>query len=208
MNFDRLKQAEANFLQHYPGGFNDPELVAIGKKHNVQKMTSLCEEQLNEAAFAKVGPVLESLTKIVGRSSMVSMFEKPKFRDYVNSLNRNNRQDLAEGFRELLHGNGVKQQEAGFTRIVDILAEGKIAKWSLLTICPLYLKPEKEVFVKPTTAKKIVQELELIHLEYKPKPSWAFYSGFRTAVLEMKAQVDPSIAPSNAAFTGFLMMAL
>ncbi len=208
MNFDRLKQAEANFLQHYPGGFNDPELVAIGKRHNVQKMTSLCEEQLSEAAFAKVAPVLESLTKIVGRSSMVSMFEKPKFRDYVNSLNRSNRQELAEGFRELLHGKGDKQQEAGFNRIVDILAEGKIAKWSLITICPLYLKPEKEVFVKPTTAKKIVQALELTDLEYKPKPSWAFYSGFRAAVLEMKSKVDPSIAPSNAAFTGFLMMAL
>lgn len=204
MNFDRLKQAEANFLQHYPGGFNDPELVEVGKRHNLQKMTTLCEEQLNEACFAKTGPVLESLTKIVGRSSMVSMFEKPKFRDYVNSLNRNTRADLAAAYRELLHGDA----ESGFTHIVDILAEGKIAKWSLITICPLYLKPQQEVFVKPTTAKKIVQELELTHLEYKPRPSWSFYSGFRSAVLEMKSQVDPSIATSNAAFTGFLMMAL
>ena len=203
MNFDRLRQAEANFLQHYPGGFNDPELAAIGKKHNLAKMTALCEETLAEPCFTKVGPVLDSLIKVVSRSSMVSMFEKPKFRDYVNSLNRDTRKRLAAGFCDLLHGD----TEKGFDQVVEILVEGKIAKWSLVTICPLYLKPFDEVFVKPTTAKKIVAELEL-PLEYKPKPSWAFYSGFRSAILEMKTQVDPSIATSNAAFTGFLMLAL
>lgn len=203
MNLDRLRQAEANFLQVYPGGFGDPELASIGKKHNLAKMTSLCEEQLAEPCFDKVGPVLESLTKIVGRSSMVSMFEKPKFRDYVNSLNRDNRAGLANGFRQLLHGDS----EAGFNEVLDVLVEGKIAKWSLMTICPLYLKPMEEVFVKPTTAKKIVVELEL-PLEYKPRPSWEFYMGFRSAILEMKNHVDPSIATSNAAFTGFLMMSL
>ncbi len=203
MNFERLKQAEANFLQHYPGGFNDPELASIGKKHNLSKMTTLCEEQLAEDCFTKVGPVLESLTKIVGRSSMVSMFEKPKFRDYVNSLNRDTRARLAGGFCELLHG----ETEVGFNQVLDVLVEGKIAKWSLMTICPLYLKPQQEVFVKPTTAKKIVAEIEL-PLEYKPRPSWEFYSGFRSAIMEMKSHVDPSIATSNAAFTGFLMMSL
>lgn len=203
MNFQRLKQAEANFLQHYPGGFLDPELVSVGKKHNLEKMTKLCQEQLAEDCFARTGPVLESLIKIVGRSSMVSMFEKPKFRDYVNSLNRDTRLNLATGFRELLHGDS----EAGFTQVVEILVAGKIAKWSLMTICPLYLKPQQEVFVKPTTAKKIVAELEL-PLTYKPRPSWEFYAGFRSAILEMKQHVDPTIATSNAALTGFLMMSL
>ena len=203
MNFDRLKQAEANFLLHYPGGFNDPELVSIGKKHNLSRMTQLCEEQLATSCFARTGPVLESLTKIVGRSSMVPMFEKPKFRDYVNSLNRATRRELADGFHDLLHGDA----ESGFNQVRDILVEGKIAKWSLMTICPLYLKPQQEVFVKPTTAKKIVTELEL-PLEYKPRPSWEFYTGFRSAILEMKSHLDPSVATSNAALTGFLMMSL
>ncbi len=103
----------------------------------------------------------------------------------------------------MLHGDS----EQGFNKVLDILVEGKIAKWSLMTICPLYLKPNEEVFVKPTTAKKIVAEIEL-PLEYKPRPSWEFYSAFRSAILEMKSHVDPSIATSNAAFTGFLMMSL
>ena len=204
MNLKRLKQAEAEFLARYPGGFNHPDMVTIGKKHNVGKMTEQAKELLNKKAFQKTGPVLDSLIKIVSRSSMVSMFEKPKFRDYVNGLDRDEREALAMGFQLLLHG----KQQRGFEIVIDILARGKLAKWSLITICPNYMKPLDEVFVKPTTAKNVIKYLELENLEYKPRPSWAFYEEFRRQILAMKEKVDPSISPSNAAFTGFLMMSL
>ena len=204
MNLKRLKQAEAEFLARYPGGFNQPNMVTIGKKHNVGKMTEQAKELLSKKAFQKTGPVLDSLIKIVSRSSMVSMFEKPKFRDYVNGLDRDEREALAMGFQLLLHG----KQQRGFEIVIDILARGKLAKWSLITICPNYMKPLDEVFVKPTTAKNVIKYLELENLDYKPRPSWAFYEEFRRQILAMKEKVDPSISPSNAAFTGFLMMSL
>ncbi|MDC0994922.1 hypothetical protein OAT01_04290 [Pseudomonadales bacterium] len=204
MNLKRLKQAEAEFLARYPGGFNHPDMVTIGKKHNVGKMTEQAKELLNKKAFQKTGPVLDSLIKIVSRSSMVSMFEKPKFRDYVNGLDRDEREALAMGFQLLLHG----KQQRGFEIVIDILARGKLAKWSLITICPNYMKPLDEVFVKPTTAKNVIKYLELENLDYKPRPSWAFYEEFRRQILAMKEKVDQSISPSNAAFTGFLMMSL
>lgn len=204
MNLKRLKQAEAEFLARYPGGFNHPDMVTIGKKHNVGKMTEQAKELLNKKAFQKTGPVLDSLIKIVSRSSMVSMFEKPKFRDYVNGLDRDEREALAMGFQLLLHG----KQQRGFEIVIDILARGKLAKWSLITICPNYMKPLDQVFVKPTTAKNVIKYLELENLDYKPRPSWAFYEEFRRQILAMKEKVDPSISPSNAAFTGFLMMSL
>jgi len=204
MNLKRLKQAEAEFLARYPGGFNHPDMITIGKKHNVGKMTEQAKELLSKKSFLKTGPVLDSLIKIVSRSSMVSMFEKPKFRDYVNGLDRDEREALAMGFQLLLHG----KQQRGFEIIIDILARGKLAKWSLVTICPTYMKPLDEVFVKPTTAKNVIKYLELEDLDYKPRPSWAFYEEFRRQILAMKEKVDPSISPSNAAFTGFLMMSL
>ena len=204
MNLKRLKQAEAEFLARYPGGFNHPDMVTIGKKHNVGKMTEQAQELLSKKAFQKTGPVLDSLIKIVSRSSMVSMFEKPKFRDYVNGLDRDEREALAMGFQLLLHG----KQKRGFEIVIDILARGKLAKWSLITICPNYMKPLDQVFVKPTTAKNVIKYLELENLDYKPRPSWAFYEEFRRQILAMKEKVDPSISPSNAAFTGFLMMSL
>ena len=204
MNLKRLKQAEAEFLARYPGGFNHPDMITIGKKHNVGKMTEQAKALLSKKSFQKTGPVLDSLIKIVSRSSMVSMFEKPKFRDYVNGLDRDEREALAMGFQLLLHG----KQQRGFDIIIDILARGKLAKWSLVTICPTYMKPLDEVFVKPTTAKNVIKYLELENLDYKPRPSWAFYEEFRRQILAMKEKVDPSISPSNAAFTGFLMMSL
>ncbi len=204
MNVDRLKQAEAEFLQRYPSGFNDPELVPILKKHNVQRMTDQSQELLAKKCFDNTGPVLDNLIKIVSRSSMVSMFEKPKFRDYINSLDLVERKALALGFKSLLHGN----QKRGFNEIVDILAEGKIAKWSVMTIGLFYFRPTEEAFVKPTTTKNIIKQLELTGLEYKPRPSFEFYDNFRAQINQMRNLVDTSVAPNNAAFTGFLMMTL
>ena len=41
MNKKKLKQAERDFLTLFPAGFADPEMVSIGKKHRVDKMTDL-----------------------------------------------------------------------------------------------------------------------------------------------------------------------
>ena len=91
MNLKRIKPPDAEFLERYPGSFNHPDMITIGKKHNVGKMTEQAKELLSKTSFQKTGPVLDSLIKIFSRSSMVSMFEKPKFRDYVNGLDRDER---------------------------------------------------------------------------------------------------------------------
>ncbi|MBN2655638.1 MAG: hypothetical protein JXR86_01155 [Spirochaetales bacterium] len=75
-----------------------------------------------------------------------------------------------------------------------------------MTVIPVYFSPFKEVFVKPTTAKNIIEHFEVKELAYKPQPNWEFYSGFRDLIGEMKEQVSESLYPTNAAFTGFLMM--
>ena len=203
MNINKLKIAEAHFLQSYPDGFSDPGLEEIGKKHRMDKMTQFAKEIFAKKEFDKPNAFLDNMVKLVSRSSMVSLFEKPKFRDMVNDLNSDERERLVGAYKKLFHGN----QQKGLTELVDFLAERKMAKWSLVTIGLVYYRPQKEVFVKPTTAKNIVQKLEL-GLEYRPRPSWEFYEGYRAAVLEMKSHVSPSLAPNNAALTGFLMMTL
>ncbi len=203
MNVDVLKQAEANILQQFPGGFSHPDMVAIGKKHPVDKLSEQAKKVLGKAQFKNQGQVLEDLTKLVSRSSMVSMFEKPKFRDYVNGLDLDDRACLANGFRKMLHGT----QRIGFNEVLNILSTGKLARWSLISICPHHYRPNKDVFVKPTTTKGVIKLFEL-DLTYNPRPSWEFYEAYREAILQMKSRVDPSLAPNNAAFTGFLMMSL
>lgn len=203
MNLKKLRDAESIFLHRYPDGFADEQMQDRLKKHNVGKLSDFARTALTKKAFANQGAVLDDIVKIVSRSSMVSMFEKPKFRDYVNGMTRDDREFLAGAFKRMLHGSPRK----GFEDIVDVLGDAKLAKWSLLTICLFYYRPEKEVFVKPTTTKNAIRQFDLEGLVYKPRPSWEFYQAYRTAITEMKSKVNPSLSPNNAAFTGFLMMA-
>ena len=203
MNYERLRIAEAHFLQSYPAGFADPALEPVLKKHRMTKMTEFATELFDPVAFYQPNDFLERLVKLVSRSSMVSMFEKPKFRDAVNDMNSMEKEALTEAVSKLYHG----PQAVGLGEVVDILARYKIAKWSVITVGMVYYRPQEEVFVKPTTAKAIVDKLQL-ELEYKPRPSWEFYSGYRAAIMEIKSRVDPSLSTNNAALTGFLMMTL
>jgi hypothetical protein len=204
MNLNKLKQAEESFFKQYPGGFEHPDLIAIGKKHKMDKMITFTQEGFSKENFNSPNTIIENMTKVISRSSMVSMFEKPKFKTFVNALAFQDQELLVDGLKELLHGK--KQQ--GFEVLLEVFKAGKLAKWSLITICPTYFRPGSEVFVKPTTVKGIIEFFELQSLQYKPTPSWAFYKEYRAVINEMKSKVDACLAPSNAAFSGFLMMSL
>ena len=204
MNIEKLKQAEALFLQRYPNGFLHPDMQAIGKKHKMDKMIALSRQSFRKSRFRDAQAIAENMTKIISRSSMVSMFEKPKFRDMILVLTGREMKSLTNGLRKFLHGD----QQRGFEDMVDTLITYKLAKWSLVTILPNYYHPYEEVFVKPTTAKGVIRYFELEDLDYHPRPTWDFYQRYRKTILRMKAEVDESIAPNNAAFGGFLMMSM
>ena len=204
MNLQRLKQAETDFLIRYPGGFQDSEMESTIKKHKMSKMIDMVQTEFAPDQFGRSDLVIENLIKVVRQSSLISLFEKPKFRDFCNLLSGSEREMLVDGLYERLHGD----EQTGFEMWLDLLITGKMAKWTLMTVVPMYFDSTREAFVKPTTVKNMIKELEMENLEYRPQPSWAFYSEFRKQVNSMKKKVDPTLAPSNVAFTGFLMMTL
>ncbi len=204
MNKDKLKLAEEIFLMHYPGGFQNPEMLAIAKKHKVPKMIELTKSSLSMESFEDPIAAADAIKKIIARSSMVSVFEKAKFRDLVNEMSDEEKNELSAGMRELLHGN----QEEGFNRLVEFLEHFKMAKWTMLTACLFYSNPVVEVFIKPTTTKGIIKHFELEGLEYRPKPSYGFYKEYRKQINEMKSETDEFAEVHNAGFCGFLMMAM
>jgi len=205
LNMNKLKQAEANFLSRYPGGFSDPEMLKIGKRHPMEKMTAMAHESFRARARKNIGQYAEDMAKIVGRSSMVSMFEKPKFSGFVKRLAPGEQSFMVQAMHDLLN---TDNQQAGFEALVDLLKTEKLAKWSLVSIIPAYYSPTTEVFVKPTTAKNIIHHFDVADLIYKPTPSWEFYTAYRDLINDAKTKVDSSLSPSNAAFSGFLMMAM
>ncbi len=205
MNYDKLRLAEANFLQRYPGGFADPEMVSIRKKHDIDKLAEFAKKSFARSNFNRPELITESVLKVVSRSSMVSRFEKPKFRDFVHSLNSHEREALAAAFEKRLYG---RQKEQGFNEILGMLSHHKLAKWSVISVVPFYFAPRKEAFVKPTTAKGILRFLEIEDPVYKPMPSWEFYQGYRRLLEEIGRAVVPTLAPNNAALSGFMMMSI
>ncbi|MCO7222850.1 hypothetical protein [Pleionea sp. CnH1-48] len=202
MNTTKLQQAEHEFLHRYPGGFLHPDMQAIGKKHKMDAMIAFANDHFKKSHFRQPQDIAENMIKMISRSSMVSMFEKPKFRDFVHSLNDKETRKLSNALKNQLHGD----QKKGFNDLLTLLQGQKLAKWSLTTIIPNYFYPNEEVFVKPTTAKNVIAHFELQGLEYKPAPSWDFYQKYKQAIHTMKQKVDSTLTSTNAAFCGFLMM--
>ncbi len=200
----KLKRAETLFLASYPAGFADPEMIKIGKKHRMEQMVAMARECFSPEACEDIAATADNMVKIVSRSSMVSMFEKPGFRDFVKRLQDHEKEYLVNALNQLLHGH----QQSGFEALVDLLQTEKLAKWSLVSVIPAYYAPATEVFVKPTTAKGIIRFFDVAGLDYKPRPSWEFYCGYRQLINDAKQQLDPSLSPSNAAFSGFLMLSM
>ena len=203
MNLNKLKQAEEAFLQRYPGGFDNPEIMSIRrKKHNVDKMVMFAQERFSKRSFKLPDRIVGDLAKMISRSSVISVFEKTRFREFAEALFPEEKKLLSNGLEELLHGN----EQLGFETILDLLKSRKQAKWSLMTISQTYFHPQRDVLVKPTTVKGIIQHFELKDLEYKPTPTWDFYAAYRSTIQGMKSKVDMSLSPTNAAFSWFLLL--
>lgn len=202
-NLKQLSNLQSVFFTVYPNGWEDPDLVAALKKHRVGKRITDTQDAFKKTRFRDSSQVLEDMVKTVSRSSMVSLFEKPKFRDYVKHLTPKEGREISNALKERLHGDAHK----GFDRMVNCLLTEKLAKWSLISIIPTYYAPEEEVFVKPTTAKNIINFFDL-DLTYKPLPTWEFYQGYKRTITEMINHCDEHLSPSNAAFTGFLMITM
>ncbi len=204
MNLQRFKTAQDEFLSQFPGGFSNPLMQQAGKKHQLALRTQQAQAWFAPEQFGYPQQIAEHMVTLIRRSSMISMYEKPRLRDWVHAMTPQERESYAFSLNEILHGN----QASGFQLMIDLLSPAKLAKWSLVTILPYYFAPQEEVFMKPNTTKGVIRYFELEGLKYTPTPDYEFYRRYRQQILEMRQQADPSLQYDNAAFTGFLMMAL
>jgi len=200
----KLKEAQEQFFRRYPDGFSDSQMIAITKKHKVEKMKKMAQDSFALEQFASPANIVASMSKIVSQSSLISVFEKPKFKEFVNSISDQEKEQLAKGLKEFLYGD----QEAGFELMAGLLGKYKLAKWPLLTVYGIYFRPDEEVFIKPTTVKKIIECFELTGLTYSSAPTFAFYQAYREQIKQLKQRAEVSLQVDNAAFCGFLMLSI
>lgn len=204
MNINKLIRLESDFLLHYPLGFNSEEMIEIRKKHNLNKVSSYLKKVCSKENLKLGLSVYGDIIKVVSRSSMVSVFEKMKFRDLAKELDDIEKHFLLDSIYELIHGD----EKMGFNMMISLLEPYKLAKWTILTVWRAYWNIEYDVFVKPTTVKKIINYLELEDIKYTPKANYEFYHKYRIYINELKQHVIPSLKPNNPAFSGFLMMTI
>ena len=204
MNLIKLKDVEAEFLFHYPKGFEDEKFFPTMKKFNPSKLEEFTKENLKKEDFSNPNLVVEAFFKIIQKSVLVSLFDKLKFRDMLASLTSYEKDMLSIELYELLHGN----KRNGFEGLVEFLAQYNLAKWTIISVVLYYNDRQKEYFIKPTTTKNVIKYFELQNLVYKPTPSFEFYDSYKKVLNEMKKNVDKSLYPDNAAFTGFLRIGM
>lgn len=204
MNIEVLKNAERNFRLHYPEGFESKNMQEMKRKHKFGSVVKFAQEVFTEDSFKHKKQIIDNISRFVSKSSMVSVFEKIKFRNFLKEIDDELQFELVDSIYELIHGN----EKRGFTKLVQLLSTYNLAKWPLITCYLAYLNPKKDVFVKPTTVKLILKKLEITHITYSPKPTYEFYKEYRKVINSMKKHVDKRLWPSNPAFSGFLMMSL
>lgn len=202
MRRDLLIAAQKEFLKLYPRGFENEEMQIQVKKHKIKKMHDMAKDFFSKDKFNDFELLFDNIVKIISCSTVVSVFEKMKFRDSAKIMNVDQKIRLTDGLYEMLHGNPAK----GFEIMKEVLNEYKLAKWPILTAIPYYYDNQGDIFIKPTTVKGVISTFELEGLVYNSKPSYEFYKLYKEEFLKMKAIVDPIVAPENGAFSGFLMM--
>lgn len=204
MNLEALKRYESLFLVHYPGGFSHPAMQTIAKRHQVDKWTEFLKSDLAKAQFDDVIQVAESLTKLIGGSSLVSVFEKTAFKNMMNGLTRDEKQVLMEAFKTLLY----EDQAKGFEDVCSFLTLYKNAKWPIVTSVLYYSNPETEVIIKPSTVKKVIEVFELSGVTYTTRPEYHFYKAYCQEIMKMKQLSSEELQVDNGAYCGFLMFAV
>ncbi|MBI9009011.1 MAG: hypothetical protein JEZ05_03185 [Tenericutes bacterium] len=199
MNVKKLLTLENEFLSVHPEGFASPDMLKIAKKHNVNKLSQFVKEICSKGLV-----VIPDIVKIITKSSMVSVFEKMRFRDLIKELSEEEKLLLVRAIYENIHG----EEEEGFNELVHLLKPYKLAKWTIISAFRAYYYLDVDVFMKPITIKKIIAFLELSGLNYNATPNYYFYFVYRNYINEMKELVNKSLSPNNPAFSGFLMMSI
>jgi len=204
MNLNKLEHLEIEFLKVYPEGFDSPELVEVGKKHKMNKMQDFVKEHFAKDCFSETEDVFENFVKLISKSSLVSVFEKTKFRNEAKVMTEEEKEILVKGLYEFLYVD----QELGFNKQISVLIKYKMAKWPILTVLGLYMDPGVEVLIKPTTVKGILNYFEVDEFKYTSKANYEFYDQYRQLINEIKTTASEHLQIDNAAFCGFLMMSI
>ncbi|MEG0283164.1 MAG: hypothetical protein RR543_00200 [Erysipelotrichales bacterium] len=178
------------FLKLYPDGLQDISFIEASKRHKVnnrilKKVEAFDIERLMEQYPPTVADNIQFITKLLTSCSMVSVFEKVAFKNYI--ADKKLQEDFLTSLYEMLN----ELNEDSFNNFVRVLSLKKadsktnVAKWPIITFFLSFFNPKAEVFIKPTTMKKVAQLLEY-DIKYSPTLNYQTYTLARDMVMQYK----------------------
>ncbi len=169
------------FLSKFPDGLNDEMWIELGKKHKPNKIIETINNELSEDNLKEMlenedyKTICTLVLKLVKKATVVSVFEKVAFQNFINDETTN--KDFALAFFDLLYN----YNEKSFNEMVSVLAMYKqdknknACKWPVITFFISYKDPNKFVILKPNTVKQTAKILEF-NIEYSSTPNFKTYT--------------------------------
>lgn len=187
---DNLQTIDDLFLTFFPGGFNDENFIELSKKHKANdRIFKIIDDFDIENLLEEYPPTvlknIQIITKMVTSCSMISVFEKVAFKNYIADKR------IHETFLKALYNMLKNLNEDTFIEFAYVLGMKKheencnIAKWPIITFFLLFFNPSEEVFIKPTTIKKVARLLDY-DIKYEATLNYQTYSLVKQMINDYK----------------------
>jgi hypothetical protein len=198
-------EAEARFLEAFPGGFTDAAYVGDAKAGRERAARwRRAHEAFAETLGRGEGERLLAAGDVEGLVDRVAKVER-----HVRSLHRETgkpslEESLADPatarlfFAALFDVLARAPEQSAFEALADAVAALSPAaadesRWALVTLLPFVAQPDRHMLLRPRFACEVALRLGL-ELDYRAAPNWATYA----ALLRSAGQLREKLAPLGA----------
>ncbi|WP_423364389.1 hypothetical protein [Mycoplasma sp. P36-A1] len=187
-----FKAIDSLFLNKYPQGIDDKQFYSDNKRLLVsKKIIKLVNEfnledlKINDRTMQQKN--INFIIRIVSMTSAVSVFEKVALKNYLSDKR------TWDEFLSSLYNFITNNNEENFNYFVHILSLKKLeknsnpAKWPVITFLLRIFNADTEIFIKPTTIKKMLYLIES-DVKYVSTPNYQTYIEIKKIILDYKKQ--------------------
>jgi hypothetical protein len=188
----------AEFLASFPGGLRSQECDAQERTYKVQAGEYASKELSPEVLEGLLGrgeyaEIMQRTRRSLAKVNLVYPNELMKFGDIPASAHK----DVAERIVRLVTAGD--RTPAVLEDLAAVLKPHDAAKWTIVSLLPFLLHPERWPFVKPTFIQRAEKALH-IDVEYEPRPNARTYELIR----DLYAQVFSLLAQRGQAPRDFI----
>jgi len=194
-------------LFHLHDGFDSSSNRHAKNYQASQLLQDLDLEDLKANDSYRQNHCMTLINKAISMSTIISVYEKIAFRNYVAD------RQVIPLFLESLYKVLKECNEETFNHFVYVLSLKKNqgnanpCKWPLITYLLVCFKPYEEVFIKPTTIKKLLLVLES-DIKYQSQPNYQTYHDIKELILNYKEHSSICQGLNHFTLSGVIFVAL